>query len=84
MILKRLINGEVVSKRVNSVVFDMQTDVLCVGAGSAGVYLADTAKSEGVDVVLLELSSNAGGMYVKGNVTGFYLGSEGGTFEKDV
>ena len=84
MILSTLTNNKVVKTKVSHVNFDITTEVLVVGAGSAGVYVCDSASREGAKVTLIEQSSILGGMHVKGNVTSFYMGSDGGTFEKDV
>lgn len=63
--------------------FDKSCDILCVGAGSAGVYCASTASEEGADVILLEYDSNIGGMHVCGNVLGYYYGLAGGAYQED-
>ena len=63
--------------------FDKSCDILCVGAGSAGVYCASTASEEGADVILLEYGSNIGGMHVCGNVLGYYYGLAGGAYRED-
>lgn len=84
MILSSLLNGKVVKSEVLEVNFDFQTEVLVVGAGSAGVFVCDSASRDGANVTLIEQSGILGGMHVKGNVTSFYMGSDGGSFEKDV
>ena len=84
MIISSLINGKVQKSNASSVKFDIDTQVLVVGAGSAGVFACDSACREGVNVTLIEFTSTLGGMHVKGNVTGFYMGSSGGSFESDL
>ena len=68
---------------VNNISFDRTCDVLCVGAGCAGIYAADAAAREGADVILLENSANIGGMHVSGYVMSYYYGAQGGSFEED-
>lgn len=84
MIVSTLENGVVVKKQVDTVCFDLTCDILCMGAGSAGVYLATAAAREGANVILCEISPNVGGMHVCGNVTGNYYGSPGGSYEEDL
>ena len=57
MILSTLTNNKVVKTKVSSVNFDITTEVLVVGAGSAGVYVCDSASREGAKVTLIEQSS---------------------------
>ncbi|MBQ9132731.1 MAG: FAD-dependent oxidoreductase, partial [Clostridia bacterium] len=83
MILSMLENGIVVKKSCNTPKFDHCCNVLCVGAGSAGCYAADSAAREGATVILLEFGENIGGMHVCGNVTGYYYGACGGSYEED-
>ena len=83
MILSTLENGKIVKTQCGEVVFDRECDVLCVGAGSAGVYAADSAAREGARVILCEIGSNIGGMHVCGNVTGYYFGARGGAHEEE-
>ena len=83
MILSMLENGLVVKEACNVIDFDYRCNVLCVGAGSAGCYAADSAAREGAKVILLEIGENIGGMHVCGNVTGYYYGAHGGSYEED-
>ena len=83
MILSMLENGLVVKEACNVIDFDYRCNVLCVGAGSAGCYAADSAAREGAKVILLEIGENIGGMHVCGNVTGYYYGARGGSYEED-
>ena len=83
MIYSELYEGTLREREVGAVDFALTTDILVVGAGCAGIYCADSAKREGADVVLLELSENIGGMFVCGNVTGYYYGGEGGSYLED-
>lgn len=83
MILSTLENGKLVKKPCNVTSFDYHCNVLCVGAGSAGCYVADSAAKEGASVILLELGENIGGMHTCGNVTGYYYGAPGGSFEAE-
>ena len=83
MIYSILYQGNRMDKEVEVPHFDLSTDILVVGAGCAGIYCADSAKKEGRDVILLELGENIGGMFVCGNVTGYYYGGEGGTYLED-
>ena len=84
MIISSLINKKVVKRKVSSIAFDESFDVVVVGAGSSGVFVCDSASKEGLNVLLIEQSKTLGGMHVKGNVTGFYMGSNGGSYESDV
>ena len=83
MILSMLENGIVTKRTCDNPRFDYSCNVLCIGAGSAGVYAADAAAREGADVILCEIGENIGGMHVCGNVTGYYYGARGGSYEKD-
>ena len=83
MILSMLENGRVVKKSCQVPTFDYRCNVLCVGAGSAGVYAANAADTEGANVILLELGANIGGMHVCGNVAKYYYGARGGSYEED-
>ena len=83
MILSTLENGIVTKTTIPEQNFDIECDVLVVGAGSAGIYAADAAARNGADVVLCEIGENIGGMHVCGNVNGYYYGMKGGTFEED-
>ena len=83
MILSILENGKIVKTDVAFPHFDYRCDVLVVGAGSAGVYAADSAAREGASVILCELAENIGGMHVCGNVTGYYYGAQGGSYVED-
>lgn len=60
--------------------FSTVCDILCVGAGAAGIYASDSAAREGSNVILLEYSSSIGGMHVRGNVCCHYYGDEGGSY----
>lgn len=83
MILSMLENGLLVKKSCDIPIFDYNCNVLCVGAGSAGCYAADSAAREGATVILLELDENIGGMHVCGNVVRYYYGACGGSYEED-
>ncbi|MBE6609200.1 MAG: FAD-dependent oxidoreductase [Ruminococcaceae bacterium] len=83
MILSTLENGKVTKTEVTGAIFDHSCQVLVIGAGSAGVYAADSAARTGADVILCEIGENIGGMHVCGNVTGYYYGMRGGSFEED-
>lgn len=83
MILSMLENGTLKRVSCDSVSFDHCCNVLCVGAGSAGIYAADAAASEGAKVILCDIDENIGGMPVMGNVTGYYYGACGGSYEED-
>ena len=61
MILSMLENGTLKRVSCDSVSFDHCCNVLCVGAGSAGIYAADAAASEGAKVILCEIDENIGG-----------------------
>lgn len=83
MILYTLENGALRQSDAGQVCFERHCDILCVGAGCAGLYAACAAAEEGAEVVLLENDENIGGMHVCGNVTGYYYGFSGGSFEED-
>ena len=63
--------------------FADKCDILVAGAGAGGIFASVTAASEGASVILLENDKNIGGMRVRGNVTPYYYGAPGGTFEED-
>ena len=83
MILSYLENNRLVRQEVGDVRFEKNCEVLCIGAGSAGIYAADAAASEGADVILLEADDNIGGMHVCGSVAGYYYGAVGGSYQED-
>lgn len=83
MMLSMLENRALVKKDCDLTEFDYCCNVLCVGAGSAGCYAADSAAREGASVILLEIGENIGGMHVSGGVTGYYYGTHGGSYEED-
>ena len=58
MILSCLENGKIVTTPCNPN-FDYFCNVLCVGAGSAGVYCADSAAREGANVVLADINPDS-------------------------
>jgi len=76
-------NGRVIKRACAEPSFDLTCDILCIGAGSAGVFAADSAAREGASVILCEIGENIGGMPVCGNVTGYYYGASGGSYEQD-
>ncbi len=82
MMLSMLENRALVKKDRDLTEFDYCCNVLCVGAGSAGCYAADSAAREGASVILLEIGENIGGMHVSGGVTGYYYGTHGGSYEE--
>jgi hypothetical protein len=57
---------------------ELQTDVLIIGGGTAGVIAAIAAAEEGVDVILVERDSGLGGVGVRAGVHLYYYGSDGG------
>lgn len=69
-----------ISEELQSVDFALSCDILCVGAGAAGSYAAESAAQEGSDVILIEYSSCIGGMHIRGNVCSYYYGDEGGSY----
>lgn len=83
LILSARENGKVTKKVCDTPEFEYTCNVLCVGAGSAGVYAADSAAREGASVILCEIGENIGGMHVCGNVTGYYYGAKGGSYVED-
>ena len=83
MIISALERGVVVKTECQEPDFDLSCDLLCVGAGSAGANVADSAARLGTDVILLEISENIGGMPVCGMVTSYYYGARGGSYEAD-
>ena len=83
MIISKLEDGKITKSVCATPEFDYICDILCVGAGSAGTYAADSARREGAHVILCEIGENIGGMSVAGNVTGYYYGAPGGSYEED-
>ena len=82
MELLQLLDGKPVRRPFDGG-FDMECAVLCVGAGSAGIYAADAAARNGAKTILLENDVTVGGMHILGNVRGCYYGFHGGSFEED-
>lgn len=82
MIVRRLIDGVITDEQVSASVHTV-TDVIVVGAGSAGIYAASAAAEEGASAILIENDSDVGGTHVRGLVTGYYYGFAGGSFEDD-
>ena len=82
MKLNQIFNGKLLEKIVDNVSFDLQTEILVVGAGCAGIYASLSASQEGAKVTLIEKDSNVGGMHVNGQVGGYYYGFTGGEFER--
>ena len=80
MHISQLINGGIEEKNLDNVSFDLQFDLICVGAGSSGIYAACAAAREGVSVLLIEQDDTVGGMHIHGNVGGYYYGFPGGSF----
>ena len=54
MDLIRLVDGSIIKTKVDTLNFDLTTDVLVVGAGCAGIYAAQSASSEGAKTTLIE------------------------------
>lgn len=81
MKLYTLVDGNInISEELENVEFTHCCDILCVGAGSAGIFAADSAALEGCDVILIENSSCIGGTSIRGNVCSYYYGDEGGAY----
>ena len=74
--------GKIITQQATSLNFDLICDVLCVGAGCAGVYAADSASRQNKKVILIENGNSVGGMHVEGNVGGYYYGFTGGSYEQ--
>ena len=74
--------GKVKTQNIDDVKFDLTADVLAVGAGCAGIYVADSASRLGKKVILIENGNSIGGMHVEGNVGGYYYGFMGGAYEQ--
>ncbi|MBQ8432800.1 MAG: FAD-dependent oxidoreductase [Clostridia bacterium] len=83
MHLSTVENHQWVSRPIEPPVMDLTCDVLCVGAGSAGIYAADAAARQGAKVILLENDVTVGGMHLLGEVRGYYYGFAGGSFAQD-
>ena len=82
MELLRLLDGAL-TREPTTLRPELSCDVLCVGAGSAGIYAADAAAQNGAGVILVEQDVTVGGMHLLGNVRGCYYGFRGGAFEAD-
>lgn len=83
MLISSLENGELIFREAGEACFELACELLVVGAGTAGSFVADSARREGIDVILLEISSAVGGMHSVGGVTGYYYGGKGGSYESD-
>ncbi|MBQ7387138.1 MAG: FAD-dependent oxidoreductase [Clostridia bacterium] len=83
MILSWIENGKRCEREIASPKFDVECEVLCIGAGCAGMYAALAAAREGADTLLIENDDAIGGMHILGNVIGYYYGANGGSFESD-
>ncbi len=83
MRIYRLINGKRMQKQVSKDFnFDLNCDILCVGAGCAGVYASIASTFKGANVILVEHENSIGGTHTNGNVHGYYYGFKGGSFNK--
>ena len=81
MILREFRQGQSI-KRICAVPdFQMETDVVVTGLGTAGTYSALAAAQEGASVIGLERSGCCGGMCTLGAVNGYYYGGIGGMYE---
>lgn len=83
MILSWIENKKLCEREIDAPIFDVECEVLCIGAGCAGMYAALAAAREGADTVLIENDDAIGGMHILGNVIGYYYGANGGSFESD-
>ena len=83
MILSWIENKKLCKREIDAPIFDIECEVLCIGAGCAGMYAALAAAREGADTVLIENDDAIGGMHILGNVIGYYYGANGGSFESD-
>ena len=57
---------------------ELQTDVLVIGGGTAGIIAAIAAAEEGASVVIVERDSALGGVGVRAGVHLYYYGNSGG------
>ena len=83
MILSWIENKKLCEREIDAPIFDIECEVLCIGAGCAGMYAALAAAREGANTVLIENDDAIGGMHILGNVIGYYYGAKGGSFESD-
>ena len=83
MILSYLERNLLVQREIDLSIFDIECDVLCIGAGCAGMYAALAAAKEGAKTVLVENDDTVGGMHILGNVVGYYYGASGGSYALD-
>lgn len=83
MYISRLEDGVITEKIFDKVNFDLHYDLICVGAGSAGVYAAYAAASMNIRTALIEIDDSVGGMHILGNVGGYYYGFSGGSYMED-
>ena len=59
----------------------LQTGVLVIGGGTAGITAAFAAAEEGASVIIVERDTGLGGVGVRAGVPSYYLGSRGGIQE---
>ena len=83
LVISRLENGEITLEKCENVNFDLHYDIICVGAGSGGIYAADAASTLGAKVLLIENDEFIGGTHLLGNVGGYYYGFSGGSYTED-
>ena len=83
LLISRLENGEITIEKCKNVNFDLHYDIICVGAGSGGIYAADAASSLGAKALLVENDEFIGGTHLLGNVGGYYYGFSGGSYTED-
>ena len=64
--------------------WDMETEVLVVGGGPAGVCAAIAAAREGVKVLLIEKGGFSGGKTCRENCGGFKISRKSYCFKKSI
>lgn len=76
------IEDGVCKSRCETVKFDIETDILVAGIGTAGSIAALAAAREGASVIAFDRAASAGGLGTGGCVWDYYYGIPGGTADE--
>lgn len=75
-------NGKTIKKDIKKAEFSNEYDVIVAGLGVAGTTAAIMSAANGLKTLGIERFDCMGGMMTAGGVCGYYIGNEGGVFEK--
>ena len=77
MLFRTIIDGESASSYSNCV-FDLTTDILVVGLGTAGALSAIAAARKGASVIGVDRTAFLGGLGTAACIYDYYYGTQGG------